>query len=46
MAVHIHTQGSFNDATVHTLYRILVMEASVMGVTKIGNTVPGMGTKP
>ena len=37
MALHIHTQGRFNN---HSLYRIMVMVTNVMGVMKMGNTVP------
>ena len=34
MDLHIHTQGRFNNRTVCTLYRIMVMATSVVGVMK------------
>ena len=45
MALHIHTQGRFNNHTVHSLYRIMVMTTSVIGVMKMENTVPRAGIK-
>ena len=32
MALHIHTQGRFNNHTVYSFYRIMVMSTSVVGV--------------
>ena len=43
MALHIHSQGRFNNHTVCSLYRILVMETDVMGVMKMWNIVPRAG---
>ena len=42
----LHTQGRFNNHTVHSLYSIMVMETSVVGVMKIGNIVIRAGLKP
>ena len=44
--IHIHTQGRFNNPTAHNLYRIMVMETSVIGVVKMGNIVPRAGLEP
>ena len=41
--LYIHTQGRFNNHTVHSLYRIMVTETSVVGVMKIGNAIPRAG---
>ena len=46
MALYIHTQGRFNNHTSPSLYMIMVMATSVVGVTKMGNTVPRVGLKP
>ena len=46
MAIHIYTQGRFNSHTLHSLFRIMVTATSVMGVTKMGNTVPRAGFEP
>ena len=46
MVLHIHTQGRINNHTVHSLYRIMVMATSVMGLTKMGNIVPSTGLEP
>ena len=46
MALHIHTQDSFNNHTAHSLYMIMVIAPSAMGVMKMGNTVHRAGTKP
>ena len=46
MAIHTHTQGRFNNHTVHSLYRIMVMATIVMGVMKMGNIVPRAEYKP
>ena len=43
MALHIHTQGSFSNHTVCSLYMIMTMVLSVMGVTKMCNTVHRVG---
>ena len=43
MALHIHTQRRFNNQRAHSLYRITVTPSSVMGVMKMGNTVPRAG---
>ena len=43
MALHIHTQDRFNNITAHSLYRILVMATSLVGVMKMGNIVPKTG---
>ena len=43
IALHTHTQGRFNNRTALSLYRIIVMATSVVGVMKIGNTVPRAG---
>ena len=45
-ALHVHTQGRFNNHTAHCLYRIMVTVTSVMGVMKIRNTVPRAGLEP
>ena len=37
------TQDRFNDGTVHSLCRIMVRATSVMGLMKMGNTVPRGG---
>ena len=42
MAIHMHTQGRFNNHTAHSL----VTATSVTGVTKMGNIVPRAGLKP
>ena len=42
---HIYEKGRFNNHTAHSLYKILVMETSVLGVMKIGNIVPRAGIK-
>ena len=46
MALHTHTQGMLNNHTACSLYRIMVMATSVVGVTKMGNIVPKVGFKP
>ena len=46
MALHIHIQGRFNNHTVHSVYRIMIMATSVMGVMKMENIVPRVGLKP
>ena len=46
MALHIHKQDRFNNPTAYSLYRIMVMATSVMGVMKMGNTVPRAGLEP
>ena len=46
MALHIHTRGRFNNHIAHSLYRIMVTATSVVGVTKMGTTVPRMGIEP
>ena len=40
MALHIYTQGMFNNRTSHSLYRIMVTATSVMGEMKMGKIVP------
>ena len=45
MALRIHTQGMFTNHTTHSLYRIVVMATSVVGVMKMGNIAPRMGLK-
>ena len=46
MALDIHIQSRFNNHTACSLYRILVMETSVVGLMKIRNIVPRAGNKP
>ena len=46
MTLHIHTQYRLNDRTAHSLHSILVMATSVMGMMKMGNTVPRVGLEP
>ena len=46
MALNIHTQCSFNKYTAHSLYRIMVMTTSVVGVMKMRNIVPRAGLEP
>ena len=46
MALHVHTQGRFNNHTEHSLYRIMVMATSVMGVMNMGNIVLRVLIKP
>ena len=46
MALHLHTQGRFNNHTVYSLYRTLVTTTSVVGVIKMGSTVPRVALKP
>ena len=46
MVLHIHTQGRFNNHTVHSLHMIIVMATSVMVVMKMGNIVPRAGLEP
>ena len=41
MALHVHTQGRFNN-----IYTILVMVTSVKGVMKMGNIGPRAGIQP
>ena len=41
----LHTQGRFNNRTAHSLYMIIVMATSVMGVMKMGKIVPSVGIK-
>ena len=43
MTLHIHTQGRFNKHRAYSLYRNMVTATSVMGVMKMGNTVPRAG---
>ena len=40
MASYVCTQGRFNNHTAHSLYRIMVMGISVVGMMKMGNVVP------
>ena len=44
--LHIHTQGKFKNHTARSLYRIMVTVIRVVGVMKVGNTVPRAGLKP
>ena len=44
--IHLHTQGRFNNHTEYSLYRIMVMTTSVVGLMKMGNIVPRAGTEP
>ena len=49
MALHSHTQGRFNNHTVHIIACIgswMDMTTSVMSAMKIGNTVPRVGIEP
>ena len=46
MALHIHKQGRFNSNTALSLYRLLVMDTSIVGVMKMGNIVPRAGIEP
>ena len=46
MALHIHTQGRFNNHTACSLYMIMVMAPGVFGVMKMGNAVPRVGLEP
>ena len=39
LCVYTLTQDTFNNHTVRSLYRILLLETSVMGVMKMGNIV-------
>ena len=41
-----HTQSTFNNHPAHSLYGIIVMATSVMGVTKMGNIVPRAVIEP
>ena len=43
---HAHTQGRFNNRTARSLYRIMVIETSVVGGVKMGNNVSRVGMKP
>ena len=44
--IYINTQVRFNNHATRSLYRIMVMATSVMGVIKMGNTVPRGGLGP
>ena len=46
IVLHTHTQGRFKNHTACSLYRILVIATSVVGVMKMGNIVPRMGREP
>ena len=46
MALHKQTQGMFNNHTTHSLYMFIVMTTSVVGVMKMGNTLPRAGIEP
>ena len=46
MALHIDTQGRFNNHAVRSLYRILVIVSSVMGMMKMENIVPRVRIAP
>ena len=46
MALHTHRQGGFNNHTMHSLYTIIIMAATVMGMMKMGNIAPRLGLKP
>ena len=46
IALHIHTQDRFNNHTLHSLYRIMVMATNDVGVMKMGNSVSRAGIKP
>ena len=46
IALHMHTQGRFNNHTTKSLYRIMVTAMSVMGEMKLVNTVPRAGLEP
>ena len=46
MDLHIHTQGRFNNGTAHSLYRIMVMATSVVGVMNMGNIASRARTEP
>ena len=43
MTFCIHTQGRFTNHTACSLYRIMVTTTSVVGVVKMGNSVPRAG---
>ena len=43
---YTHTQGRFNNHTVHSLYMIMVTATCVVGVLKMGNTVPRVKIEP
>ena len=45
ISLHIHTQGRFNNHTVNSLYRTVVMATSVVGLMKMGNIMPKAGIK-
>ena len=45
-ALHIHTQGMFNNHTAHSLYRIMVMAKSAMDEMKMGNIVHRVEFEP
>ena len=46
MTLYIHRQGRFNNHAAHSLYKIMVLASSVMGVMKMGNIVPRAGVEP
>ena len=46
MALHIHIDRVDSTTIQHSLYRIMVMATSVMGVMKMGSTVPKVGLEP
>ena len=46
MALHIQTQGRFNNYTAHSVYRIMVKTTGVMGAMQMGNIVPRVGIEP
>ena len=43
---HTYRQGRFDKHTMDNLYRIMVMETSVVGMMKMGNIVHRAGIKP
>ena len=46
MTVHIPKQSRFNNYSVDSLYRVMVTETSVVGVMKMGKSVPRAENKP
>ena len=46
MYIYVYIQGRFNNQTVYSLYRIMVMATSVMGVMKMEDIVPRVGIEP
>ena len=43
---YMHTQGWFDNDTVHSLYRIMVTGTGVMRVIKMGNIASRAGFEP